>query len=137
VRIIVTGCRRWDCRALADRVIARLVDRHGKAGLVLIHGACPTGVDRAFEEACSWADVAVERHPADWAAFGNWAGPRRNQEMTDAGADLCLAFHPSLRTSKGTGDMVRRALQAHIPTWWTRAKDEVPVRLLEFPSMDA
>ena len=48
----------------------------------------------------------------DWAG-----GPARNREMVKAGADLCLAFHRSLATSKGTKDCARQALAAGIPTY--------------------
>lgn len=107
-----------------------MIAKHGANDLVIVHGHCPSGVDKAFDEACHEAILAVERHPADWDSFGKGAGPRRNQEMVDLGAALCLAFHPKLSTSKGTKDCVQRALKAGIPTWWTWDEVEKPVRQL-------
>jgi hypothetical protein len=140
MRIIITGSRHWYCRELADKVIGSLIAKHGASNLVIVHGDCPTGVDAAFDAACHEvcyetiasgrheAIVEVERHPADWKRYLRGAGPRRNQEMVDAGADLCLAFHPDLAVSNGTGDCVRRALEAGIPTWLTHCETAIPIR---------
>lgn len=74
----------------------------------------------------------LERHPADWpncgrlcpddggkhrrtrqgATYCPLAGHARNQDMADAGADVCLAF-PTKR-SRGTFDMIKRAATAGI-----------------------
>jgi hypothetical protein len=59
----------------------------------------------------------AEPHLADWKGLGNIAGPERNREMVEAGADLCIALHRSIETSKGTKDCVRQALAAGIPVW--------------------
>jgi hypothetical protein len=128
VRVIVTGSRDWDCREFAEGVISGLIARHGKENLLIIHGACPTGVDRAFDTAAWGAGVLVKRYPADWNRYGKSAGPKRNANMVHAGADLCLAFHPDLAASKGTADCVRKALRAGIDTWWTANEHARPVR---------
>ncbi len=48
-----------------------------------------------------------------------WATSRglRNRQMVEAGADLCIALHRSIETSKGTKDCVRQALVAGIPVY--------------------
>lgn len=123
----MTGDRSWDCRELADRVVARLLARYGPE-IVIVHGAAK-GVDAAFGEAAQTAGVVVEPHPADWQQHGRAAGPIRNQEMVSAGADLCLAVHRSLATSKGTKDCVTRALSAGIPTYLIESEEGEPRRL--------
>jgi hypothetical protein len=94
-RILVTGSRDWDDWeairiALLDAEASRVEFGHGA---VLVHGHCPTGADRIADY---FADVifgwGVERYPADWAKHGKAAGPIRNQEMVDLGANICLAF---------------------------------------------
>jgi hypothetical protein len=45
------------------------------------------------------------------------AGLDRNAEMVAAGAEMCVAFHRFLATSRRTKDCVRRALEAGIPTY--------------------
>lgn len=127
MRVIITGARDWYCYELATKVLTGLIAKHGANDLVIVHGAAP-GVDSAFAQACHDNIIEDEPHPAHWKAFGNGAGPKRNQEMVDSGADLCLAFHPHLSISKGTRDCVRRALKAGIPTWWTWCHDDPPVR---------
>jgi hypothetical protein len=78
--------------------------------------------------ACQTLGVAVEPHLAHWKGLGNIAGPKRNQEMVQAGADLCIALHRSIETSKGTRDCVRQALAAGIPVWLIEDDRAVPRR---------
>lgn len=127
MRVIITGSRSWHCPDLARRVVRSLAIKHGPA-LVIVHGAA-RGVDLSFAEAATELGVAQEPHPADWAAHGRGGGPIRNAEMIAAGAGLCLAFHPDLIASKGTGGCARLAIKAGIPTWWTRAEGVPPGRI--------
>lgn len=122
-RVIITGCRHWDCPAVAHEVIRRLEARVG--AFVIVHGGA-RGVDHAFEQAARMSHVATEPHPADWDAHGKGAGPLRNAAMVDAGADLCIAVHRDLAGSKGTKDCVRRALTAGIPVWHIDSEDVTP-----------
>jgi YspA, cpYpsA-related SLOG family len=107
MRILITGDRHWRCDDLAAQILNRLLVRYGP-DLVIVHGGAP-GVDQAFHVACQTLGVTVEPHLADWKGLGNIAGPKRNQEMVQAGADLCVALHRSLESSKGTKDCVRQA----------------------------
>lgn len=86
-------------------------------GMVVIHG----GAKGADAMADHWASIVqrmglpvkVESHNADWDRHGKAAGPIRNQEMVDAGADVCLAF--PLGESRGTRHCMKAAEQAGIP----------------------
>jgi hypothetical protein len=125
-RVLVTGCRHWNCTGLAGSIVNRLMERHGTR-LVVVHGAA-RGVDSAFAEACNDLGVEHEPHPADWNTYGRGAGPRRNAEMVAAGANLCLAVHRDLKGSKGTLDCTRRAIAAGIPTYLIdNDRDDVPM----------
>lgn len=115
-RVLITGCRHWTPHELADEVISRLVAKHGPH-VAIVHGACPTGVDAVFDEAARDHGLDVERHPADWDRHGKAAGPVRNEQMVAAGADLCLAIHRSIKTSKGTKHCAGQAIAAGIPTY--------------------
>ena len=90
-RILVTGSRDWD-----DEQELRYALIHAATpylpSVTVVHGACPTGADAMAGEWASNMAVAVEEHPADWERFGKAAGFRRNAEMVDAGAAICLAF---------------------------------------------
>jgi YspA, cpYpsA-related SLOG family len=127
MRILVTGDRHWSCQDLAEQVLNRLLARYGP-GIVIVHGgAC--GVDQSFSEACRELCILTEPHVADWKGLSNIAGPARNREMVQAGADLCIALHRSIQTSKGTKDCVRQALAAGIPVWLIEDDRATPRRL--------
>jgi hypothetical protein len=127
MRILITGERHWTCYELAEAVLNRLVARYGP-NLVIVHGgAC--GVDNSFNLACREARITVEPHLADWKGLGNVAGPDRNREMVQAGADLCIALHRTLASSKGTKDCIRQALAAGIPVYLIDSEEADPKRI--------
>jgi hypothetical protein len=127
MRLIVTGDRHWNALELAEDVINRLLAWYGPE-LVIVHGGA-AGIDQSFAVACRELGVTAEAHLADWRGLGNIAGPARNREMIQAGADLCLAFHRLLATSKGTKDCVRQSIAAQIPIFLIEGDEGVP-RLL-------
>jgi hypothetical protein len=128
MRILVIGDRRWHCHAIAEQILLRLLQRCGR-NIVIVNGGAP-GVDWAFSKACRELGVEIEVHTADWRTPGNIAGPARNREMVQAGADLCIACHRTLETSKGTKDCVRQALAARIETWLIAGEHVRPTRIL-------
>lgn len=112
MRILITGTREELTIDDIGKILATVqenVDR--TVGVTIVHGDCPTGVDAFFNK---MGNVVIERHPADWAAHGKFAGPKRNQEMVDLGADICLAFPKG--ESRGTRGCVKMAKVAGIPT---------------------
>lgn len=125
MRVIVTGSRTWpDPKAvwLALAEIANTLDPGDT--LTVVHGGCPTGADRAAARWCRLpvnaprtVTVVGEPHPADWDRYGKAAGPIRNREMVDAGADLVIAFPlPGPRSrSRGTWDCIGAAEAHGIP----------------------
>ena len=50
-------------------------------------------------------------------------------EMVQAGADLCIALHRSIETSKETKDCVRKAVAAEISVWLIEDERAVPKRV--------
>lgn len=123
MRVIVTGCRDWTDKQAVFKELSELYwadDLTVLGDLTVVHGACKTGAD-AF--AAEWCKVPSTNHrkvvedpfPADWNEFGPMAGPMRNQEMADKGADLCLAFWDGRTHKSGTHDMIVRAVTAGIP----------------------
>lgn len=108
-RVLVTGSREWNAPKTVRCALDAVSAEHAGRPLVVVHGCCPTGADAA---AADWArraeragwQVTEEPHPADWRQHGRSAGPIRNRQMVELGADLVLAFvgpGPSLGT-KGT-----------------------------------
>ena len=115
MRILITGSRDWPDPDIIARAILELNDNNQLDWdtLVIVHGDCPTGADAMAEQFAQRYDVQTERHPADWKAFGKFAGPKRNQEMVDLGANVCLAF--PMAGSRGTMHCIKAAKAAGIP----------------------
>jgi hypothetical protein len=127
MRILVTGDSNWPCTELAERIVNRLIGQYGY-DLVIIHGRA-AGVDKAFAEACQHFSIKAEPLVADWKGLGNIAGPARNREMVESGADMCIALHRTLETSEGTKDCIRQALAAGIPVYLIDSEEAIPRRL--------
>lgn len=72
-------------------------------------GDCPTGLDKEVISACdSYMDEdQYEVFEAEWAKYGNSAGPRRNHEMVDSGMDILIAYPED--DSRGTKDCAEYA----------------------------
>ncbi len=116
LRIIVTGDRNWHCTEIAARVLDSLRAKHGEE-FVIVHGDCPSGVDRAFRNGCMMRGIKHDPFPAQWADSGKSAGPRRNAEMIAEGADYAIAIHRNIARSKGTRDCAARCVNARIPVY--------------------
>lgn len=118
-RLLVTGTRNDLSARQVDYVIHRILAHcGGQDPVVLVHGACRTGVDQVcvrLGRDPRYPHISHEPHPADWATYGKPAGMIRNQQMVDLGADECVGF-PAQRHSPGTIGCMRAARRADIPT---------------------
>lgn len=118
-RILVTGARDWpdEYAGFVYRKIEPYVRlaRAVKRDVIIVHGDNPEGIDALADTYAMTQGEGVlpERHPADWMGHGVSAGPRRNTEMVDLGANVCLAF-PTPQ-SRGTIDCLTKAAKAGIP----------------------
>lgn len=128
VRVLVTGDRNFDCMELAREVLEKVMSKHGEE-ITLVHG-CSGGVDASFAKEARELGLEVEGHFANWRDGGLSAGPMRNQEMVDAGADFCIAVHSAIAWSKGTKDCVSRCLKAGIPVFLFTGKNTSYTRVL-------
>ncbi|MCK5653187.1 MAG: DNA ligase, partial [Gemmatimonadetes bacterium] len=105
-RVLFSGSRHWD-RVAPVRAVISSIPR----GSTAIHGGAK-GLDSLAGRLAQEKGLAVEVYEADWSR-GRKAGPERNQEMVDAGADIVYAF--PVEGSRGTWDLVKRARKAGIP----------------------
>ena len=112
---MVCGSRTWDDPLAVDRAVADLATEFPE--MTLVEGGA-RGADRMARGAARRLDVPVETHEADWQRYGRSAGPKRNKEMLELGADLVVAFLDARRDregTRGTRDMVERAERAGVP----------------------
>lgn len=120
-RILITGSRKWNNRSLLEDTLRSQWESWGcPSSAVLVSGHCPTGADRLCETFWTQQGLPVETHPANWNQHGRAAGPIRNSEMVELGADRCIAF--VTEESRGTWNCIKLAQKAGIPV--TIIKDE-------------
>jgi YspA, cpYpsA-related SLOG family len=106
-RVIVCGSRHWhDREAIANRLFGLPPDS------TIVHGNA-AGADRIAHQEAQKLGLLTEPHSADWERYGKSAGPIRNHEMAELGADLCLAFWDG--SSAGTKNMLEQAKKHGIP----------------------
>lgn len=114
MKALVTGDRDWSDVKLIVDTLEQL-----PPGTIVVHGAC-RGADTIAGEVAKALGFVVRAYPADWDSFKFRAGPIRNQLMLDEEhreeepIDLVIAFHDDIGHSKGTKDMVKKALKAGI-----------------------
>ena len=107
MRVIISGSHKIHG---ATAVYERLGDL--PTDTTIVQGGA-LGVDNQACQIAQERDWKCETFEADWRGLGSKAGPIRNQQMVDSGADLVIAFPgPS---SIGTWDLINRAKKANIP----------------------
>jgi hypothetical protein len=112
VRILVTGSRDWLDDIIIELVLTALVESNPSEHTLVVGGA--RGADQKAQECAEKLGMTVELFPAEWDKYHKAAGPIRNKQMVDSGADICLAFLN--KGSKGGKDCATRAQNAGIPT---------------------
>jgi YspA, cpYpsA-related SLOG family len=109
MRVLVCGSRTW----LTKEPIKKALEQLPK-DTVLIEGEA-RGADILSRIVAEELGFKIERYPAEWSKYGLAAGSIRNQEMLEKGKpELVLAFHQDILNSKGTKDMITRAMKAGI-----------------------
>ena len=116
MRLLITGDRNWSNDQIIGAVLTSLARDY--PDLVLIEGGA-NGADILSADIGRYLGIKVLEFKADWNRFGRGAGPIRNQQMLDEGKPTAvMAFHPDLKNSRGTLDMVKRARRANLPVTW-------------------
>ena len=87
---------------------------HSHVGITCVIEGEARGADKLSALWATLARVKVERFPAQWDKLGRAAGTVRNKLMLAAGPNEVLAFHNSIEESKGTKDMLRRAMRVGV-----------------------
>jgi len=118
-RLLVTGSRNFGNRGSSDITLMRDSLKDARRTLanadfdriILVHGAA-RGADQLAASVGKSMGFVLEAHPAQWNVHGKAAGPIRNKEMVDLGADLMLAFPRG--SSRGTRGCMTLADKAGI-----------------------
>jgi hypothetical protein len=79
----------------------------------IVEGDAP-GVDRIAGFLANQWKVPCKRFPANWALYGDAAGPRRNQQMAEYAEGLIAVWDG---VSRGTADMITRATVRKLPVF--------------------
>lgn len=126
-RVLLTGSRTWDDEVLMRKAFSSIAEQNEHAfKVILVHGTAH-GADQMGERIAKELEWSIERHPAHWNSHDDncpgWhegekvckrAGHRRNEEMVNLGADICLAFIKS--KSAGASSCAKSAEKKGIPT---------------------
>ncbi|SRR6266446_995301 len=110
--ILCCGDRHWKDK----RKIKKTLELFLWASLekIVVHGGAP-GADTLSGEAAEELGFAVREYKAKWKKYKKAAGPIRNQLMLTAEEpDVVIAFHGNLKKSKGTRDLIQRAIKKGI-----------------------
>lgn len=127
MRVLITGSREFNDARTVMRGITVAIETLIKKfpddkEIVIVHGAAK-GADTLAENyvhntALYLSEkgyrIRQEKNPAKWDQHGRGAGPIRNQEMVDKGADICVAFVKVGAANRGTTDCANRARKAGI-----------------------
>lgn len=108
-RLLITGSRYFNDAGLMSAAISDAVSTlrgFGFDRIVLVHGGAH-GADMLAAHIGKSMGLEIEAHPARWDVYGKAAGPVRNKEMVELGADLVLAF--PVGESRGTRGCMRLA----------------------------
>jgi hypothetical protein len=103
MKILVTGDRNWSDKAAIEAALRE----YGATEVVEGEARGADSLARDVAESLGWK---VYKFPADWDSYGKAAGVLRNSRMIEEKPDMVLAFHDSLKESRGTRDCVKRAL---------------------------
>lgn len=136
-RVLVTGSRNWTDRGVIRDALwyALIGPLEGNPDSVLIQGECEFGgADLIAKEFWKGWELPVEGYPAERDALGRILGPKRNKEMVDTGADVCLAF--PLPGSRGTRNCMHLAREAGIPVLEFKPGERVAARWSDFQAID-
>jgi hypothetical protein len=130
-KVAISGSRRYAKSWLVQQCIATEY-RKCNGEIVFLVGDCQTGVDsitKSFLETSGWP---FKEFFADWAVHGKAAGPIRNREMINYGADLLIAFPDS--GSRGTKDCATYAaskgIEVYFPEFESWHKWAAPIATL-------
>jgi len=124
MRLLITGDRRWHNGQRMAEILKRL--HEGKTGPidVIIEGGA-RGADILSRKIAWGMGIPVIEHLANWEIDGKSARLIRNSRMLMFKPTLVIAFHNNLIESKGTKDMIKKAITAGLKVIHVTFDDEI------------
>lgn len=122
MKVIVAGSR-----DIKDReTIGRAMEGAPFTIETLMHGGAK-GVDKTaakLTELDRFGDIEIQEHKANWEAFGDAAGPKRNRAMAKEADALIAVWNGN---SSGTRNMIREALKQNLDIYIKNTNEgEIP-----------
>lgn len=112
MRLAVVGSRTFTDYDMMDIVLSEMMDKHGKALVIVTGGA--KGADKMAEFFAYRNGLQVQVYKPDWEKYGKSAGFRRNRLIV-GDADMLLAFYGPDGETKGTASSIGIAREKGIP----------------------
>lgn len=116
-KIAISGSRNYP--ASRSRLVSQCITteyRRYNGDVLFLVGDCPTGADFIAKSFLDEKDWPYKEFKAEWDRYGKAAGPRRNIEMIDYGAEELIAFPDS--DSRGTKQCAEYASSLNIPVYF-------------------
>jgi hypothetical protein len=88
MKVLICGDRNYKNKGRIREILENGFDRFPDE---IIEGGC-SGADSLARELGEEYKIHVKEFPADWAAYGNYAGLKRNKEMLDQNPDRFIAL---------------------------------------------
>ena len=134
--VLVSGDRHWSDKEFIKNALRGIgtVSLGREESIEAIFEGGATGADALSHEVGDELGIPVFELKANWAKEGNAAGPIRNAQMLKFGhIDLVLAFHDDIEHSKGTRDMIDKAIRAKVRVilYSHKGTFDIPVQCLQ------
>lgn len=110
--VAIVGSRTFADLGLVQRIIQRLLERHGSSLRIVSGGAM--GADRIAASTARAREIPVIEHLADWERLGRSAGFARNRDIV-ADADEVIVLFAAGPRSRGSQHSLSLALDARKP----------------------
>ena len=105
-RVVIAGCRDYINYEEAITYIDFCLSNIRKDNNIIIVSGCARGADAIGERYAKENGFPVEKHPANWEAYGKSAGPKRNKQMAEV-SDYVICFWDE--KSRGTKSLIQYA----------------------------
>jgi iron-sulfur cluster assembly protein len=118
--VIIAGCRTVRHYILIEVAVALsgfevTTVVSGTNGKSNVQGEVISGVDLFGEKWAEEHNVPVKQYPAEWSKYGYSAGPMRNKQMAESGAEALIAIWDG--KSAGTKNMIAEAKKAELEVY--------------------